>query len=84
MLNALVTVLDFFNYLDECFTYFYLIIIKHPGGETVIRRYQIRNEFKDATTPFEDFGHSRAAIFMLKKYLIGTLVSNINLIYRFS
>ncbi|XP_012533501.2 cytochrome b5 isoform X2 [Monomorium pharaonis] len=42
---------------------------QHPGGPELIEEYA----GKDATSGFDDFGHSLDATKMLKKYLIGEL-----------
>ncbi|XP_011158610.1 cytochrome b5 [Solenopsis invicta] len=42
---------------------------QHPGGPELIEEYA----GKDATSGFDDFGHSSDAKKMLKKYLIGEL-----------
>lgn len=46
-----------------------LYYIKHPGGPELIEEYA----GKDATSGFDDFGHSSDAKKMLKDYLIGEL-----------
>lgn len=43
--------------------------MQHPGGPELIEEYV----GKDATSGFDDFGHSSDAKKMLKKYLIGEL-----------
>ncbi|XP_071642878.1 cytochrome b5 isoform X1 [Temnothorax longispinosus] len=42
---------------------------QHPGGPELLEEYA----GKDATSGFDDFGHSSDAKKMLKKYLIGEL-----------
>ncbi|XP_012217877.1 cytochrome b5-like [Linepithema humile] len=42
---------------------------QHPGGPELIEEYA----GKDATTGFDDFGHSSDAKKMLKEYLVGEL-----------
>ena len=44
-------------------------LLKHPGGEDVILEYL----GFDATMAFRSVGHSKAALRMLEKYLIGIL-----------
>ncbi|XP_055608085.1 cytochrome b5 isoform X2 [Uranotaenia lowii] len=43
---------------------------EHPGGEEVL----IESAGKDATTEFEDVGHSTDAKQQMKQYLIGELI----------
>ena len=47
---------------------------KHPGGDQIIRKYQIDEELIDATRVFDDFEHSKNALLLLKKFLIGSIV----------
>lgn len=51
-------------YIRKLFYY-----IKHPGGPELIEEYA----GQDATSGFDDFGHSSDAKKMLKDYLIGEL-----------
>ncbi|TGZ47765.1 cytochrome b5 isoform X2 [Temnothorax longispinosus] len=46
---------------------------QHPGGPELLEEYA----GKDATSGFDDFGHSSDAKKMLKKYLIGELQDNL-------
>ncbi|KYN22777.1 Cytochrome b5, partial [Trachymyrmex cornetzi] len=43
--------------------------LQHPGGPELIDEYA----GKDATSGFDEFGHSSDATKMLKKYLVGEL-----------
>lgn len=45
---------------------------EHPGGEEVL----IESSGKDATTEFEDIGHSNSAKKLLTKYQVGVLKGN--------
>ncbi len=47
-----------------------VIISQHPGGEEVL----LEQAGRDATTAFEDVGHSADAKAMMKEYRIGVYV----------
>ncbi|XP_055601229.1 cytochrome b5-like [Uranotaenia lowii] len=47
----------------------YLKLNEHPGGNDMI----VECAGKDATKEMDDFGHSKSALAMLKKYKIGEL-----------
>ncbi|KAG8038693.1 hypothetical protein G9C98_000248 [Cotesia typhae] len=57
-----------YDYVYDCTEF----IIKHPGGGDVLCEYAGR----DGTIPFISTGHSKSAVNLLDKYLIGELPPN--------
>lgn len=53
-----------------------LLILQHPGGEEVL----IDEGAKDATTAFDDVGHSDDARAMLEQYYIGDVDSAVSIL----